>query len=91
MKLQGISPQRRKEEEKMEITDTVLHMNWTESQYVGDGVYILDSTERSSVPSVALRTDRESRHHVILLEEREFEEMVSAGRKLLEKYHRKAG
>ena len=62
--------------------DDSLGMDWTKASYVGDGVYIMDATDRQGVLSVAIRTDREkySSSAVIVLEKDIFESLVRQGR-----------
>ena len=88
----------------MDVIDNVFGMDWTESQYVGDGVYVMDSTDKTGIPSVAIRTDRtapnerhaipfekgsfnfgKEQHHVIIFEDRLFEDLVRMGRGILDK------
>ena len=71
----------------MAAIDTVFGMDWSESRYIGDGVYIMDATPRMGIPSVALRTDRESMSHVIVFEEADFRDMARIGKELFQKYH----
>ena len=70
----------------MELIDNVLGIDWSTSKYVGDGVYMTDSTSQTGMPSVALRTDRMDQQHIILLEKREFEDMVKTGQEIMEKH-----
>ena len=62
--------------------DDSLGMDWTKAQYVGDGIYMMDATDRQGVLSVAIRTDREkhSSSAVIVLEKDIFESLVRQGR-----------
>ena len=57
----------------MDRTDRTLNLDWSGAQYVGGGVYVLDSTHHTGTPSVALRADRGEEQHVILMEKRAFE------------------
>ena len=66
--------------------DQVFGMDWTESTYIGDGVYMMDATHRQGVPSVAVRTDKDFRHFVIFFEYSDFETMVTKGRAIFEGY-----
>ena len=63
----------------MDRTDRTLNLDWSSAQYVGGGVYVLDSTHRTGTPSVALRADRGEEQHVILMEKRVFEVMARYG------------
>ena len=63
----------------MDRTDRTLNLDWSGAQYVGGGVYVLDSTHHTGTPSVALRTDRGEEQHVILMEKRVFEVLARYG------------
>ena len=67
----------------MDQTDRTLNLDWSEAQYAGGGVYVLNSTHRTGTPSVALRADRGEEQHVILLEKRAFEIMARCGEMIL--------
>ena len=67
----------------MAAIDEVFGMDWAEARYIGDGVYMLDSSDHTGIPSVAIRTDREFRHFVIVLEDNVFEDMVKVGQAML--------
>ena len=41
----------------MAAIDTVHGLDWSEATYIGDGVYLVDSTRHTGVASVALRAD----------------------------------
>ena len=43
---------------RMDRIDRTLNLDWSDAQYAGDGVYVLDSTHRTGTPSVAVRADR---------------------------------
>lgn len=67
----------------MQYIDQVLHLDWRDSKYIGDGVYIIDASPTLGVPSVALRADRDGVPSVIGFEAREFNAMVNMGGQLL--------
>ena len=52
----------------MNPTDTVLGLDWSRAEYLGDGVYIQDAGD-----GVALRAPRERDDSVIMLGEYELE------------------
>ena len=54
----------------MEPIDNVLRINWSDSHYLGDGVY----TTRVD-GDIALRTDHGDQHHVIVLEPEMLEDL----------------
>ena len=67
----------------MDQIDRVFNLDWSEAQYAGDGVYVLDSTHRTGIPSVAIRADRGEEQHVILLEKKVFESLARSGGAML--------
>lgn len=73
----------------MEIIDRWCKLDWSESEYIGDGVYVLDATERQGVPSIALRCDRSegidgpSIPMVIVLEPEFFAQVKEKGDKII--------
>lgn len=69
----------------MNPIDDVFGMDWTDSTYLGDGVYLKDSSERTGINSVALRTDRNmgATHQVIVLEDGVFADLMHEGKKML--------
>ena len=67
----------------MQYIDQVLHLDWRNAKYIGDGVYITDASPTLGVPSVALRTDRGGVPCVIGFEAREFHTMTRIGGDLL--------
>ena len=67
----------------MSQIDHVFGMDWGDARYVGDGVYLRDCTDYSGIPAVALRTDRENQHFVIVLEAEFFDYVVRTGQELL--------
>ena len=73
--------------ERMELIDNVFGLDWSQSKYVGDGVYVMDASVHAGVASVAVRTDGESTHHVIIFEEQFFEDLVTSGRAILAHYN----
>ena len=65
------------------VKDKVLGLDWREARYIGDGVYMADSSDLTGIPSIALRTDRKHGHQdVIVLEDSVFNELVHAGQAL---------
>ena len=73
----------------MSAIDNVFGMDWSDARYIGDGVYIRDATDHMGVASVALRTDREFAHQIIVFETSDYETMIEYGREILAR--RKAG
>ena len=71
----------------MSQIDSVIGIDWGDAQYIGDGVYLLDSTHYSGVPSVAVRTDRtiDSRPQsfVIVLEQEVFDRLARIGQAII--------
>ena len=67
----------------MDRIDRVLNLDWSEAQCAGGGVYVLDSTHRTGIPSVAVRADRGGKQHVILLEKKVFESLARSGGAML--------
>ena len=63
----------------MGAIDNVFGMDWSDAQYIGDGVYIRDATDHLGIKAVAIRTDREWQHHVIVLEAKVFSTFVEMG------------
>ena len=63
--------------------DRALNLDWSDAQYVGGGVYVLDSTHRTGIPSVAVRADRGEEQHVILMEKQVFEILARYGEMML--------
>ena len=74
----------------MQYIDQVLHLDWRNAKYIGDGVYITDASPTLEVPSVALRTDRDGVPSVIGFDAREFNAMVEMGEQLLRKQFARA-
>ena len=75
----------------MSQIDHVFGMDWGDARYVGDGVYIRDCTDYSGIPAVALRTDRENQHFVIVLEAEFFDYVVRIGQEQLGEARANAG
>ena len=67
----------------MAAIDTVHGLDWSEATYIGDSVYLVDSTRHTGVASVALRTDRDYQNFVIVLELEVFRDFVSKGTEML--------
>ena len=67
----------------MSQIDHVFGMDWGDARYVGDGVYLRDCTDYSGIPAVALRTDRDNQHFVIVLEAEFFDYVVRTGQEML--------
>ena len=74
----------------MDRIDRVLNLDWSEAQCAGDGVYILDSTRLTGVPSVAVRADRGGEQHVILLEKRALGVLARYGDMMLTRREKRA-
>lgn len=70
----------------MRVIDQVIGMDWTHSQQVGDGVYIVDATQRMGTPSIAVRTDRETGHQVIVMESQVFTAFIQQGQQIIASY-----
>jgi len=67
----------------MSAIDNVFGMDWSDAQYIGDGVYIRDATDHLGVPAIALRTDRGFEHQIIVFESSDFHDMVRYGSEIL--------
>ena len=67
----------------MDLTDRVLNLDWSNAEHAGGGVYVLDATHRTGIPSLAVRADRGGEHHVILMERTVFKNLTRYGRMLL--------
>ena len=69
----------------MDVKDQVFGMDWSDAEYIGDGVYIREASDSMGIRSVALRTDRnEGRtHHVIVLEDMVFQELMDRGTEMI--------
>ena len=71
--------------------DNIHGMDWGDAQYIGDGVYLRDCTDKIGIPSVALRTDRfvdgRDQHFVIVLDLEVFNDFVHYGTKMLHDRH----
>ena len=53
----------------MAAIDNTLGYDWISADYIGDGVYVMDTTVHQGVLSIGLRTDRPSNgSNVIVLE-----------------------
>ena len=64
----------------MAVVDNVLGMDWSDATHIGDGVYVRDATDYLGIRSVVLRTDRHidqgEVHHVIVLEDFVYAQLV---------------
>ena len=67
----------------MTAIDNVLGMDWLNATYLGDGVYLRDASDYMGIPALAIRTDRESDHHVIVFEADVFDTLVRRGQAIL--------
>ena len=66
----------------MEKIDQITGLDWSESKYVGDGVYVRSAADYMGIPSVAIRTDRGDVHHVIVMETDIFAAFVKEGKRI---------
>ena len=71
----------------MAAIDTVLGLDWSNSTYIGDGVYLMDASLDMGIPSVAVRTDREYQNHVIVFEVEVFKDLVHKGTEMLQAWN----
>ena len=67
----------------MDLIDRVFNLNWSDAEHAGGGVYVMDATHRTGIPSLAVREDRGEEHHVILMERTIFKNLTRYGRMLL--------
>ena len=73
------------EEKRMDLTDRVLNLDWSNAEHAGGGVYVLDATHRTGIPSLAVRADRGGEHHVILMEKTVFKNLTRYGTMLMDR------
>ena len=69
----------------MDLTDRVLNLDWSNAEHAGHGVFVMDATRLTGVPSLAVREDRGEKHHVILLEGTIFKNLTRYGKMLLDR------
>ena len=69
----------------MDLTDRVLNLDWSNAEHAGGGVYVLDATHRTGIPSLAVRADRGGEHHVILMERTVFKNLTRYGTMLMDR------
>ena len=67
----------------MDLIDRVFNLDWSDAEHAGSGVFVMDATHRTGIPSLAVRLDREEEHHVILSERTIFKNLTRYGKMLL--------
>ena len=69
----------------MDLIDRVFNLDWSNAEHAGSGVFVMDATHRTGIPSVAVRSDRGEEHHVILMERTIFKNLTRYGRMLMDR------